>query len=311
MSASGPTKETTMSELRRILVHVNDSPRSSEVLRLGAALAATHDAELDAIYAVEPAPTGAYLTPEASTIAAQLTLEAEQARRDAATALVQATARELGIDVPLQVVRGDPLAGLLHAAHAADLLVLGQHDPKQPDGVHGGLAGRLLMGAGCPLLFVPYVDWGQALPGQRASCGERVLVAWADKRESARALRDALPLLARAQRVELVRFGHAPHPDEEPQPEPLDAVVAHLKRHGVTASATVRLTREPSIGERMRRPWTPDAPVAEALLSHAADSGADLIVMGGYGHSRAWELMLGGVTRTLLHSMTVPVLMSH
>jgi nucleotide-binding universal stress UspA family protein len=93
--------------------------------------------------------------------------------------------------------------------------------------------------------------------------------------------------------------------------EPLDAVAAHLQRHGVTANCTVRLTREPSLGERMRRPWTPDAPVAEALLSHAADSDADLIVMGGYGHPRAWELVLGGVTRTLLKSMTVPVLMSH
>ncbi len=57
--------------------------------------------------------------------------------------------------------------------------------------------------------------------------------------------------------------------------------------------------------------WTPDVSVAEALLSHAADFGADLVVSGGYGHSRAWELALGGVTRTLLKSMTVPVLLSH
>jgi nucleotide-binding universal stress UspA family protein len=61
----------------------------------------------------------------------------------------------------------------------------------------------------------------------------------------------------------------------------------------------------------LRSAWTPDTTVAETLLSHAADMDADLLVSGGYGHSRAWELALGGVTRTLLKTMTVPVLMSH
>jgi len=300
-----------MSDIRRILVHVNDSPRSREVLLLAARLAAEHGAELSAMYAVEPPPPGAYLTPEASTIAAQMTLEAEQARRDAAKALVEAAARDAGVALPLSMASGEPLAALLHEAHTADLLVLGQHDPKTPDGCGAAMAGRILMGAGCPLLFVPYVDWGAALAGGRATCGERVLVAWSDKRESAQALRDALPLLQRAQRVQVVRFGHAAASDELAPPESLDAVVAHLKRHGVQATGHSFVTREPTVAERMRRPWTPDAPVAEALLSHAADVDADLIVMGGHGHSRAWELLLGGVTRTLLQSMTVPVLMSH
>src|SRR5690606_17917221 len=91
----------------------------------------------------------------------------------------------------------------------------------------------------------------------------------------------------------------------------LDAVAAHLQRHGVQAACTVRRMRPDSVAERMTPSWTPDAPVAQALLSHAADIDADLIVMGGYGHPRLWELVLGGVTRTLLQSMTVPVLMSH
>ncbi len=300
-----------MSEIRRILVHVNDSPRSHRVALLAAGLAATHGAQLQALYAVEPAQPGAYLTPEASTIAAQLTLEAEQARRQVATDLVAAAARQAGTPIPLELGRGEPLHALLREAHTSDLIVLGQHDPKQPDGHGAGLAARLLMGAGCPLLFVPYVEWGAAIGGGAATCGERVLLAWSDKRESARALRDALPLLVRARHVEVVTYAASTPLDEEPEADPLAAVVAHLQRHGVTAQATVRRSREPSIGERMRRPWTPDAPVAEALLSHAADIDADLIVMGGYGHSRAWELALGGVTRTLLQSMTVPVLMSH
>ena len=90
-----------------------------------------------------------------------------------------------------------------------------------------------------------------------------------------------------------------------------DEIAQELGRHGVRAECTVHRSREPTVAERLLPRWTPDAPVAEALLSHAADTGADLIVMGGYGHPRAWELVLGGVTRTLLQSMTVPVLMSH
>jgi nucleotide-binding universal stress UspA family protein len=91
----------------------------------------------------------------------------------------------------------------------------------------------------------------------------------------------------------------------------MQAVAEHLRRHGVQAACTVRRTRSDSVAERMTPSWTPDAPVAQAVLSHASDIDADLIVMGGYGHPRLWELVLGGVTRTLLQSMTVPVLMSH
>jgi hypothetical protein len=168
------------------------------------------------------------------------------------------------------------------------------------------------------VLFVPYIvrteaevaggDTAIAAPEPR--CGRRVLLAWSGKRESARALRDALPLLQRAEQVEVVMHAAAA-PGEEAEADPLAPVLAHLARHGVSARGRVVHAGEPSILERMQRPWTPDAPVAESLLSHAADSGADLIVMGGYGHSRAWELVLGGVTRTVLQTMTVPVLMSH
>jgi nucleotide-binding universal stress UspA family protein len=302
---------TDMSDIRRILVHVNDSPRSAAVLGLAAALSRQHAAELRAVYAVEPAQPGAYLTPEASTIAAELTLEAEKARRSAAADLVAGAAGAAGADIPLEAADGEPVAAVLRRAHTADLLVLGQHDPRQYDGHGPGLAPRLMVGAGCPLLFVPYVDWGPDLAGAHATCGQRVLLAWSGKRESARALHDALPLLRRAQRVEVVTFAHVGTGDDAPTPGLLVPVVEHLRRHGVSAECSVHATREPSIGERMRRPWTPDAPVAEALLSYAADTQADLIVAGGYGHPRAWELALGGVTRTLLQSMTVPVLMSH
>jgi nucleotide-binding universal stress UspA family protein len=296
-------KARAMNSIQHILVHVGESPRAAVTTRLAASVAGQHGATLSALYAVEPMPTGAYMTPEAATIAAGLNLEAEDAKRQRAQALVATAAASTGMDIPFERLGGDPLEQLLRRARTADLLVLGQRDPQNPDGTSAGFAGRVLMGAGCPVLFMPYADDA----GGEPTCGTRVLVAWADTRESARALRDALPLLRHAELVELVRFARA----GDSGPEPLEEVAAHLARHGVAAGCTVRHSRQASIGERMLSPWTPDAPVAEALLSQAADMGADLIVMGGYGHSRAWELALGGVTRTVLQSMTVPVLMSH
>ena len=88
-------------------------------------------------------------------------------------------------------------------------------------------------------------------------------------------------------------------------------MVTYLSAHGVSANCTVKPVREIPVTERMLTPTVVDASIAELLLSHAADMNAELIVMGGYGHTRVHELVLGGVTRTLLGSMTVPVLMSH
>ncbi len=163
-----------------------------------------------------------------------------------------------------------------------------------------GFASKLLVTAGCPLLFVPAA-------GSVDADVKRVLVAWSGTRESARALRDALPLLKRAAAVELLRFGNA----EAGLDEPLEPVVSYLKFHGVSATCSVLPVRAISFSERMLNPTVVDASVAELLLSHAADSDADMVVMGGYGHTRAFELVLGGVSRTMLHSMTLPVLMSH
>lgn len=292
-----------MSDLRRIVVHVSDSPRAREVALWASSLADEHGAELSAVHAVEATPTAAYLTPEATTIATQLGIDSDRGRIEQARALVDELGQYRARPLPFESVLGDPLPTLLRHARGADLLVLGQHDPETPDGTGAGLAGRVLMGAGCPLLVVPHTD-GHG--GTRPRAVRNVLVAWSDTRESARALRDALPLLRRARHVDLVRFVRGD--DDVP---PLEPLAQYLAAHGVQAACSLQRSREPSVGERLLSPWTPDAPVAEALLSRAADVDADLIVTGGYGHARAWELALGGVTRTLLQSMTVPVLMSH
>ena len=175
-----------------------------------------------------------------------------------------------------------------------------------------GQSARLLVGSACPVLTVPYVGWTSELRGAGASRPlRRALVAWADTRESARAVRDALPLLARAAHVELVTFAKVAPGEESSHRASLERMVTYLAQHGVRATPTMLSQAEPTVGERMRRGVVPDVAVADALLSHAADMHADFIVMGGHGHSRLWELVLGGVTRTMLETMTVPVLMSH
>lgn len=291
-----------MTRLRSLLALVSDSPRSAAVLALAQRLAADHGAELHAVHAVAPSTSGAYLSPETSALALQLRMEADGLRQQRAADMVAKLAANSASKISFTGLMSESTLEMVQLARNCDLLVLGQQDPQTPDGLAQGLLGRLLIAGGCPLLFVPYAN---DTPLER--CGSRVLVAWRDTRESARALRDALPLLQRAARVELVRF--AEH--EEAGPEPLLRARDYLRLHGVEAEFKVLHHRESSIGERLVTSWMPDAPVAEALLSHAADTDADLIVMGGFGHTRLWELVLGGVTRTMLSSMTVPVLMSH
>jgi len=189
-------------------------------------------------------------------------------------------------------VRIEEAAGaqyLVQMARCHDLVIVGQpvragSDPLVPR----DLAVQLLMGAGRPLLVVPWA-------GRFESAFRTVALAWSGTRESARALADALPLLARASRVHLLGF-------ERSRPNG-DLVQAQLidTQHWLTLH---------NIGAQVHREVV-DIDFGEALLSRVTDLGADLIVMGGYGHTRAAEFMLGGMTKTVLSGMTAPVLMSH
>lgn len=177
----------------------------------------------------------------------------------------------------------------LHARYV-DLAVLGQRDPGDDEmATFRPRPERVTLASGRPILVVPYA-------GRFAAVGSRVLVAWNAGREAARAVADAMPLLVGADMVTVLAIDPQPGPDGHGELPGAD-IALHLARHGVKA----QIERTPSA----------DVPVGEVLLSRAADLGIDLIIMGAYGHSRARELLLGGVTRTILASMTVPVLMSH
>jgi nucleotide-binding universal stress UspA family protein len=292
-----------MRNIRQILALLNDHPISESVLSLAAALARRHEASVSALHAVDSAINGAYMTPEVAAVAVEYAEQSDRDRRHQAAERADKAAKQAGLEIHFSATEGDPLLDALAVARCSDLVVLAQ--PISGDGAPARLAPGLLVRAGVPLLFVPDMPLPRDADG-RPRCGQRVLVAWSPTRETTRAIHDALPLLAAADQVELLQLVS---PDDDPADDPLPAVCAHLARHGVNARPQ-RVVQQQGVGP-IGTGWTPDVPVGEALLSHAADTNADLIVMGGYGHARAWELLLGGVTRTLLRSMTVPVLMAH
>jgi nucleotide-binding universal stress UspA family protein len=172
-------------------------------------------------------------------------------------------------------------------AYYADLVVVSR--PESPGQTAGppGLAESLVLSSGRPIIVFP--------PRGKVSRLRRILVAWNATRESIRAVGDALPLLVKAEAVEILVVDHQRHPQGHGQ-EPGADIARHLARHG----AQVEVTRLSSGGKSVGR----------LLLSQATAFGADLLVMGAYGHTQLREWMFGGVTRTVLYEADLPVLMS-
>lgn len=292
-----------MSDYRSIVVHADDSEQLQAVLSVATLVAAAQGASLRAVRAVEPMYLGAYFGADTAMTAAALQIEAEEQNLQATQQRVRDAEAACGLPIEFSCPGGDPVAALCAQTRTADVAVVGKPSDDAMKGPSRGFVSRLLISAGCPVLLVPSTT-------QVSTCGSRVLVAWSETRESARALRDALPLLQRASAVEVLRIGHA-NTTEPGNTEPLSGVVAYLRAHGVSAKCFVQSLAPRPFSERMLAPSVVDTSITELLLSYAADTNSNLIVMGGYGHTRAHELVMGGVTRSMLQSMNVPVLMSH
>ena len=276
---------------RSIFVHVDDSVPCAGRLEVATRVARAYPARLLGAYLVPSAnvmPFASVMLPEEVV---QRRLQENSDLQHDAEARFRGAAAQAGVtSVDWHAPAGNPLeAAILHARYA-DLAVVGQPSRDEPNVAFATeLANAVIMGSGRPVLFVPYT-------GQFKTVGERIMIAWKDSRESARAVADALPLLKDAKKV----FAVAITPDAEDSLQDLLAdkhVASFLRRHEVDAI--------------VRRIAAPDIAAGELLLSQAADFGADLIVMGAYSRPRITELIWGGVTRVMLSSMTVPVLMSH
>lgn len=269
---------------KTILVHLDENPRRAERLQLAFGLAARFDAHLVGLFALGVARIPSHALAEAGPIVSEI----EARQRSEAARLAEKEFRDAerraGGNAEWRPSMDDALRAVRLSARYADLVIIGQPEPE--DGLGRALAEDVVLSAGRPVLTVPYA-------GRFAGIGKRVLVAWNASREASRAVGDALPLLAQAESVEVVAFDANGYHGDVPAAD----ISLYLARHGVKATAARQQAKNVEIGAQ--------------ILSRAADAGADLIVMGAYGHSRLRELALGGATRSILEAMTVPVLMAH
>jgi len=281
---------------KEILVTVDTGPAGSARLDLAAALAERFEAHLIGLHtALTPLapPGGGYFERFDRSLLDPLYREFSDRmveREKTAQSLFGEVAAKRRLAAEWRTSAGYPSEDVALHGRYVDLVILGQIDP---DNIETALFSprpeEIALAVGRPVLVVPYA-------GRFEECGRRVLVAWNASRAATRAINDAMPLLAGAETVTVLSVD--PSEDSRAHGEvPGMDIAVHLARHGVKAD--VKSTVSGGIG------------VGNALLSRAGDIGADLLVMGAYGHTRVRELLLGGATRTILDSMTVPVLMSH
>jgi nucleotide-binding universal stress UspA family protein len=276
-------------ELREIVVFVDGRTETAGILEFAGILAQEHGARLITVF-MQPEPI---VTP-AETFARgegmHSTIEVHQAQLDRIEAEHRAQFEDI---VRRHGIRSEwrslPYLSSEVGVHAyyADLVAIAR--PESAGQITGppGLAESLILSSGRPIILFP--------PRSTVSRVHRALVAWNTTRESIRAVADAMPLLAKAEAVEVLIVDPQRHPAGHGQ-EPGADIARHLARHG----AQVEVRRLSSGGKD----------VAHLLLAQAADFGADLLVMGAYGHSQIREWMFGGVTRTVLYEAGLPVLMS-
>jgi nucleotide-binding universal stress UspA family protein len=269
-----------------VLVVVDTEASVARRLALVAALAKRSEIRLTGMYVTGLPVTTAFsdLDGWAQLVDAYMTAQ----RADAAKAerAFRAEVARLKLTAEWHCRETDMTEAVIGLTRLHDLVIIGQSNPGAP--MNALRPGEVVLAAGRPALVVPYA-------GTFSEIGRHILVAWNGTREAARALHDAMFLIDGAEAVTVLEIDP---PGEEEDPDLRAAhVVEALKRRGVAAKA------ETTVSD--------GTPIADVILSLAADITADLVVMGAWGHSRLREYVLGGASRGILHEMTVPVLMSH
>ncbi|ABE37586.1 universal stress protein [Rhodopseudomonas palustris] len=273
--------------IKDLIVNLERNPARDQIADVAVAIAQTFDAHVSGVcFAYESLPS--FAMPDfPSDLLTKMLAESETSARAAVERFEAACKRE-GVSAEHHLLETPyGTAGRFpRMARRFDLSVIMQSDPDNVD--NDILIEQVLFDSGRPVLIVPYI---QKAPLKL----DRVICGWDGSRAATRAINDAMPFLRRAGAVELLIVRDHKVRDEK---ELRGIEMAnHLARHGIKLD--IKMITAPDVG------------VAATILSHVADCSADLLVMGGYGHSRLREFVLGGVTREMLSSMTVPVLMSH
>jgi nucleotide-binding universal stress UspA family protein len=272
---------------KTVLVHLDDSSRASDRLDFAIDFARAFGAHLAAIY-VMPPPFVPVVDGEASALVMQTLLDRARELKEEKRLHFERRAEVEDIPMEWREDDGDLVDCITMQARHADIAILGQVDPDE-GGLSRDLPELVALSAGRPVLVLPYA-------GAYHMVGQRVLTGWNASREATRAVHDALPILERSKQVTMLTVIQRKG-ENDPRIVPGADIATHLARHKVNAVAALTVA--------------PDEEVGDVILSRAADDGADLIVMGCYGHSRFRELVLGGASRHLFAHMTVPILASH
>jgi nucleotide-binding universal stress UspA family protein len=252
-------------------------------------IATAFDAHLSAVaLAYEPPPPPTVIGTMPLDFLATQRAESERAANDTIARFNEAV-RVAGCSADARMLNATIMGGadmFARIARRFDLAVVGQVGPNQSS-VEEPLVEAALFETGRPVIVVPFI--------QKAGLSlNQVLVCWDGSRTAARAIGDAMPFIERASKVDLVIVTSERSKSEE---LPGADMGQHLARHGKTVD--------------LKRLVATDSDVANTVLSYAADTSADFLIMGGYGHSRLREFILGGATRGILNAMTLPTLMSH
>jgi nucleotide-binding universal stress UspA family protein len=278
---------------KTILVHCDGAKETTARVALAAGLAERYQAHLVGLHARTPFDLPVYdnLSVGVTERLIRDYDEAVQANETASSRAFAEVLKGRAVSNEWRSQEGYADDVLALNARYADLTVVGQTDPGPQSrfSLPSDLPERVAVATGRGSLVVPFIGAPKAI-------GDNILLCWNASREAARAATEALPLLREASAVTVLvvepktsGVGHGPEPGAD--------VAVWLSRHGVKVT--------------VQRDAAPDADVGSVILSRVMDHGCDLIVMGIYGHSRLREVILGGASRTLLSSMTVPVLMAH
>ncbi|MGB5708901.1 MAG: universal stress protein [Arenicellales bacterium] len=271
--------------LADILVHIDGSDKCVHRMKAAHALVESFDVHITGVHAYQ---LYSYPTHYEVAIPPYVVEQAEaQAKEEsiAARAVFDRFSQSWESKFTWISDEGDPATVISKYAGCHDLVVVSQFDPQAREAYSRELPDRIAFESGRPVLVIPN-------SGPKETIGQSVLVAWDGSREASRAIHDALPFLNKASKVDIVSVTTAKEVDL-----PSADIASHLSRHGISVETQQTDAKGTDVGT--------------VLTSLASESGADLIVMGAYGHSRFRELILGGVTRHVLESMPVPVLMTH
>ena len=276
---------------KNILLHLDNSSGCRNRLEVAFGLAQKFDASLTGMLVVPTYVVPSYIEAQISVdVMTDVTEKALARARDTVSGYQQ-LADKAGVTLQAEVVEGEIIPILREHSKYADLLILGQDHPEDPDNNSYGLTDVLLFDGACACLVVPH-------SGKLAIPGSRVLLTWNASRESAHALREAMPLLTRADDVVVLSS----------EPDNSNYTMANGHPH---AQALMKLLNSHGIDAVSSGFGDTDLDASETIMGQAADMNADLIVMGAYGHSRLREIILGGVTRDLLKLAPTCLLLAH